>query len=123
MKEKGFSLIEVLISLFIFIFILTSLLYLMTTCFLLKRKSEVNFLSSKVAMQKLEYLKSMSFESEILEQGIYKEEVVLQSHKRTYIRKWNILELSPSLKRVEIQAWDKNLPEKKTEFILYISKN
>ena len=123
MREKGFSLIEVLISLFIFSFTLISLLNLVTTCFLIKRKSETNFLSSKIIMEKFEYLKSVPFESEILKQGIYEEEVVLQSYRKTYIRRWKILDLSENLKRIEIQVWHKNQSAKKTEFVLYISKN
>ncbi|MCP2520050.1 prepilin-type N-terminal cleavage/methylation domain-containing protein [Candidatus Aminicenantes bacterium AC-335-K20] len=123
MKEKGFSLIEVLISLFIFIFILISLLSLTTTCLFIKRNSEINFLSSKITAEKLEYLKSMPFENVALKPGIYREELVLKSHKKIYIRKWKISNLSSNLKRIEIQVWEKNHPERKVEFLLYISKD
>jgi len=123
MREKGFSLIEILISLFIFSFTLFSLLSLITTCFLIKRKSETNFLSSKIIMEKFEYLKSVPFESEILKQGIYEEEVVLQDYRMTFIRKWRVLDLSKNLKIIEIQVWEKNHSARKTEFVLYISRN
>ena len=123
MREDGFSLIELLISFCLLLIFITSSLLIVMNSLLIKRKSELNFLYTRIAINKLEYLKSRSFESEVLKPGVYEEELEISNINVKFKRRWKISKLSQNLKRIELEIWQKNHPEKKTEFILYISKN
>ncbi|MFQ6084094.1 MAG: hypothetical protein ACE5WD_12165 [Candidatus Aminicenantia bacterium] len=122
MDKKGFSLIEVLISSCLLLLVTLASLQILLTSLLIKKKAEINFLATRIAYQKLEYLKSFPFESDTLKEGSGEEEVILPGFKGKYRRRWQISDVSPSLKKIEIKAWLENSSRKKTELILYLSK-
>jgi len=120
---KGFTFIEVIISLFLLSFLILSTTQLILHSILIKNKSDNSLISAEIAASKLEYLKSLPFESEELKEASCTEIIEKGWAKKTFCTIININDVSLNMKEIEIESFAENCPEKKTRLILFISRH
>ncbi len=121
-KNHGFTLVEVLISASIVILLLMGLTQLIIHSLLVKRLSDYRINSAVLASSKLEYFKSLPFESDNLKEGCDEESVKEASLNIAYHREWEIQEISSSMKKIEMECFCEHNPKRKIRLILYICK-
>jgi hypothetical protein len=78
--------------------------------------------SAQLASSKLEYFKSLPFESEELMEGSDEELVKGTSLKTVFRRKWDIQVISSGMKKIEMECFSEQSPKRKIRLILYICR-
>jgi Tfp pilus assembly protein PilV len=122
MKLRGFTLIELLISFTIIIILVMGAAQLTIHSLFVKRRSDIAVRSAELASSKLEYLKALQFESEELGQGFSVDQLKDSAGSENYQRKWQIDEVSPRLKRIEIECSSESCPKKGVRLVLLCSR-
>ena len=122
-QQRGFTLVEVLISFALVFILITGTAQLTVHSFLIKRRADCNLRIAQLASSKLEYLKSLPYESDELKQGFQMESVRGEGLLETFWREWRIQDISSSMKRVEIETFSENYPQKNLRMVLFISKD
>jgi Tfp pilus assembly protein PilE len=126
MKEKtnnrGFTLVEFLISFTLVTLLLTGTVQLAIYALLVKRNAELNFKIAEQASSLLEYFKSLPYESEALKDCSIEEAIKEEDSSETFIRKWKIEEISHHLKKIELEVTSEKYSQKKIRLVLYISR-
>lgn len=121
-NRQGFTLVEFLISFVLTSLLITGIAQLAIHALLIKRSADLNLTSSELVSSKLEDLKSLSFESDEMKEGQYKETLTTENTHEPWVREWRIQDISPSLKRIEIHCFSQNRPFKKIRLILLLSR-
>lgn len=122
-SRKGFSLIELTISSCIVIFLCLGMAQIVSHSLLIKRRSDSRVLSAELASSKLEYFKSLYYESDELKKGTGKEIQYIQSHPEPFYLSWTIQEIPWHLKRIEVECYSENFPQNKAQLILILSRD
>lgn len=122
MGKPGFSLIEFLISLTLFTIVIMSTAQVIIYSFLVKRQADINLHLTRLASFKLEYFKSLPYESLELGEGQGIDSLKEEDSQEIFHRKWEICEISSSLKMIKIEIFSKNNPQKKVRLALFLSK-
>lgn len=122
MKAKGFSLVEVLISFALLIFLLIGTAHLTLHALLIKKKAEENLKIAKLIALKLESLKAKSFEDQALKEGTY-EETVESNGKEKFRLVWAIEDIHPRLKRVRMEIYPEIQPQRKSQLVFILSRD
>lgn len=120
---QGFTLIEVLISFFLIMILILGMAQLTFHSILVKRRSDYSVKSAELASSKLEYFKSLSYESEELREGSEIEILEANNPKGRYRREWKIQDISPDMKKIEMECNFENCPEKKAQIVLFLSRD
>lgn len=120
--NPGFTLIEVLVSASVIILLLMSLAQLTIHSLLVKRISDYRINSAELASSKLEYFKSLPFESEKLAEGSDEETIEKEDQKGFYRSQWSIQDISPEMKKIEIECFYESSPERNIRLILFMSR-
>jgi len=118
----GFSLLEFLISLSIITFLITGTAQLIIHSFFVKRQVEINLKMAELASLKLEYFKSLPYESGELKESHGIESLRTQWSQESFQREWRIQDISSNLKKVEIEIYSESHPHKKVRLVLFISR-
>ena len=121
--RKGFSLIEVLISLVIITFLILATAQLTLYSLQVKRRSDCSLNAAELASAKLEYFKSLPYESDELGSGSRSEVIKGSSSPETFRREWDTQAVSSSMKKIEIACYSANIMEKKAHLILFLSRD
>ena len=122
-KRKGFSLIEVLISFLIITFLILTTAQLTLYSLQVKRRSDCSLNAAELASAKLEYFKSLPYESDELGSGPQSEVIEGSSSPETFRREWDIQSVSLSMKKIEVACYSANFMEKKAHLILFLSRD
>jgi prepilin-type N-terminal cleavage/methylation domain-containing protein len=122
-NQRGFTLVEVLVSLALVFILITGTAQLTIHSLLIKRRADCNLRTAELASSKLEYLKSLPYESDELKEGFRMESVRGEGLLETFWREWRIQDISSSMKSVEIEIFSENYPQKKLRMVLLISKD
>lgn len=120
-KCKGFSFIEVLLAMALISFLLAGTAELVIRSISLRKKAEVNLELAALASSKLEFLKSLPYESSELQATSYNE-ILEGRFPEVYLREWIIEDISSNLKRIGLTVYPENHPEKTLRISLYLSK-
>ena len=118
----GFSLIEVLISLTITACLVIGITQLTLHSLTAKKHSDESMISAEIASSKLEYLKSVPFESEEMRKDSEKEILNINRIQGKFLREWRIKKTSETLKRIEIDGYAENSRPKKASLVLIRSR-
>ncbi len=89
----------------------------------IKRNADLNMKTAELASSFLEYIKSLPYDSDMLEEGSGEESIQEEGSLETFIRQWNVTDIAPNLKRIEVECFSENRRFKKTRLVLYISKD
>jgi len=122
MRKQGFGLLEFLISFTLLTFVITATAQVVIHSFFVKRQAEINSEIAELASLKLEYFKSLPYESEELSNSQKSESLKGNSSPQNYTRKWKIQDVSSNMKRVEIEVFSQSQPHKKARLVLFISR-
>jgi prepilin-type N-terminal cleavage/methylation domain-containing protein len=122
MKKKGFSLIELLISMALIFFLLTGMAELLIFSCAAKKKADFHLTAASMACSKLEYLKSLPFESPELEQGRHVESINDNLSAEVFLQEWKVLDLTEDMKKIVLKISSPNNRNKEAAFILLISR-
>lgn len=121
-RKKGFSLIELLCAFtLVTIFILGTAQLIIYSLFI-QSNTNSRLQAVELAKTKLEYFKSLPYESELLENGEKEEIITKKINSKSYVLKWNIQDITGDLKQVEIECYASNQPKRKTLLMLYLSR-
>ncbi|MBS3818471.1 hypothetical protein KGY73_03060 [bacterium] len=117
---SGFTLIEVLISFSLIIFLLMGMAQLILYSLRIKTRTDCGLISTQLASSKLATLKSLPFEGlrECSKKEIIKEE---RTHKDYHI-KWKIQEMDSTMKKIEITCYTESFVPKKAQLVLFLCK-
>lgn len=122
MNQKGFSLVELLISFVLIAILTTGTAQLAVHSLLVKRRADCNFISAELASSLLEYFKSLPYESDELKEGFLKESAGGEGILGTFWKEWWIQDLSPNMKRIEIESYAESGSQKKVRLALLLSR-
>jgi prepilin-type N-terminal cleavage/methylation domain-containing protein len=121
-RQNGFTLLELLISFAIVVILLLGAAQLTLYSLHVKKTSDCSLESAEWASDKLEYLKSLPFESEDLEECSAVEMIQSQRSKNIFQRTWVISDISLNIKRIEVECYSTCCIPKKTRLVLFYSK-
>ena len=122
MSERGFSLVEVLLSLFLVSFFIMGTAQLIIQALVVRKKAEKNLRISELLTSKLEQLNALPFERKELEEGSASEAVVEGGREEKFWRIWRIDDLTSGMKRVEIEIFSENHPQQRTYLVFFLSQ-
>lgn len=120
--RQGFTLIEVLISFFIVMVLILGMAQLTIHSIFIKKRSDYSVKSAELASSKLEYFKSLPYESEELKEGSEIEILEANNPKGRCRREWKIQDVTADMKKIEMECYFENCPEKKARVVLFLSR-
>lgn len=120
--QKGFTLVEFLVSFTLVTILIISTIQLTINSLFVKRRADCNIRSAELVSSMLEYLKSLPYENDELREGLHVEHLKGENILGTFRREWKIQDVSPDIKRIEIESFSESYPQKKTRVILYLSR-
>jgi len=118
----GFTLVELLIAFALITFLISGTAQLTMHSLLAKRRADYNLRCAELAASKLEYFKSLAYEGDELKEGVQTEIIKEEGTQQTFLMEWKIQNTSLNMKRIEMEIYFKNYPQKKTQIILLLSK-
>lgn len=125
MKEKsqlGFTLLELLIAFAIVAILLLGAIQLTCHSLYVKRTSDCSLESAELASDKLEFLRSLPFESKELEENSSVERIQSQRGNDVFMREWTISDISPDMKEIEVMCYSESCGHKITRLVLFYSR-
>jgi Tfp pilus assembly protein PilV len=120
-KEQGFTLLELLVSFVLVILLITATAQLTIHSLLIQKRADCNLRTAELASSKLEYLKSLPYESDELKEAVLTESIEEGSFN-TYQREWRIEEVASNMKKIEIKCFAQSCPSKNIKLILFLSR-
>jgi hypothetical protein len=102
--------------------LLTGTVQLTIHSLLVKRNADINLKTVELASSLLEYFKSLPYESEELKEGLQSETFREEGSLETFRQEWRVGNISPNLKRIEVECYSEKHPLKKIRLVLYLSK-
>ena len=121
-NQQGFTLVEFLVSFTLVTLLITGTVQLTIHTLFIKRNADLNMKTAELASSFLEYLKSLPYESDVLKVGSREESIKEGGSLETFIRQWNVTDIAPNMKRIEVECFSENRCFKKTRLVLYLSK-
>jgi len=122
MQKNGFSLIELLISSTLILFLIGGTVQLLGLSAAAKRSAEFHFRAARLTSSRLENLKSHPYEGPDLEAGVHEEIMIDPSSKEEYRLAWSIEDLDGNLKKVVLELASAIKPQRKSIFCLLICR-
>lgn len=122
-NQRGFTLVELLVSFALVFILITGTAQLTIHSLLVKRRADSKLGTAELASSKLEYLKSLPYESDELKEGFQVESVKGEGFLEIFWREWRIQDISSNMKRVEIEIFSEIYPQKKLRMVLFISRD
>jgi prepilin-type N-terminal cleavage/methylation domain-containing protein len=120
MNKSGFSLIEMIISSALILFLFSGVAQLMISSLVAKRNAEFYLAAASLAISKLEYFKSLPFEDPALTKGEYFEATRSGISKEILLSNWSIGDANEGMKKVVIKISRQNAPQKRVAFMLLL---
>ncbi len=121
-NRPGFTLVEFLVSFTLVTLLLTGTVQLTIHSLLVKRNADLNLKTAELAISLLEYFKSLPYESEELKEGFQSEIFQEEGSLEAFRQEWRVENISPNLKRIEVECYSEKHPLKKIRLVLYLSK-
>jgi len=122
MKKTGFSLIELLISSSLILFLITGTAQLLGLSLTAKRNADFHFLAARLASSRLEQLKSLPHDSEVLKAGVHEEVISDPSSPEVFRIAWRVEDKDENSKKVVLEFFSQNKPKRKAVFCLLLSR-
>jgi len=119
--RRGFSLIEVLITLALVSFLLTGMAGLLLRSIQAKKAADEHLQRAGLLSSKLESFKSLSFESEGLRAGEYQEEIEGAPGEATALAEWRIEDRGFNSKRIDLRIALQSRLERRLRAVLLVS--
>lgn len=121
--RRGFSLIEVMVSLGLVSFLILGTAHMLTTAIQIRMRCDRMSRSSEAAAAFLSRLKALPFESPSLEESSGEKHFQNPKDSVPYVLRWTVTDISERMKQVDVTCFAQDLPQKKAHLILYISRD
>ena len=122
MEKKGFSLIELLISSSLILFLVAGTAQLLGLSLTAKRNADFHFRAARLASSRLELFKSLSHDNPELEAGTHEEVIIDPSSPESLRIAWRVEDLDKNLKKVVLEFFSPNKPRRKAVFCLLLCR-
>jgi prepilin-type N-terminal cleavage/methylation domain-containing protein len=122
MKKKGFSLIELLISSSLILFLITGTAQLLGLSLAAKRNADFHFRAARLASSRLEHLKSLPHDGAELEAGVHEEDISDPTSPESCRITWRVEDLDQNLKKVVLDFYSPSKPQRKAVFCLLLCR-
>lgn len=122
MKKKGFSLIELLISSTLILFLIAGTAQLLGLSLVAKRNADFHFRAARLASSRLEHLKSLPHDSADLKAGGHMEDITDPTSPESYRIAWRVEDLDQDLKKVVLDFYSPDKPRRKAVFCLLLCR-
>ncbi|MFW6140885.1 MAG: type IV pilus modification PilV family protein [Acidobacteriota bacterium] len=119
-KQKGLTLIEVMISLFIFAVLILGTSQLMIHSIIVQERCQNRITSLELSANKIEIFKSLSFDHPDL--GKKSHEEIIETRNKNFLLSTTIQEISPDIKRIIVSCSRHNKKDKEITLAVYISR-
>ena len=120
--NKGFSLIELLISSSLILFLIAGTAQLLGLSLLAKRNADFHFRAARLVSSRLESLKSLSHDSPDLKAGAHEDVIVEPSSSETFRIVCRVEDRDQNLKKVVLEFFSPNKPRRKAVFCLLLCR-
>jgi prepilin-type N-terminal cleavage/methylation domain-containing protein len=120
--DQGFTLLELLISFAIVSILLLGAAQLTLHSVHVKMTSDCSLESAELASDKLEYLKSLFFESQELKESSHVERIRSQKREDVYVREWTVLDVAPDMKKIEVVCYSESCAQRRARIVLFYSR-
>lgn len=120
-KQKGLTLIEVMISLSIFAVLILGTSQIMIHSLIVQERCQNRLASLELAVNKIEIFKSLSFDHPDLGKKS-QEEIIETRNKKKFSLSTTIQEISPDMKRIIVSCSRHNKKDKEISLAVYISR-
>jgi len=120
-KQKGLTLIEVMISLSIFAVLILGTSQLMIHSLIVQERCQNRLTSLELATNKIEIFKSLSFDHPDLNRNSH-EEIIETRNKKKFSLSTTIQDISPDMKRIIVSCSRHNKKDKEIRLAVYISR-
>jgi len=121
-KSKGLTLIEVMISLFIFAVLILGTSQVMIHSILVQNRCQNRLTSLELAVNKIETFKSLNFDHPELKKGSREDEITQGKNQKKFYLNTNIQEISPDIKRIIVGCSSQKKQAGKVTLAVYISR-
>jgi prepilin-type N-terminal cleavage/methylation domain-containing protein len=121
-RQRGFTLLELLISFTIVSILLLGAVQLTLHSMFVKRASDCSLESAELASDKLEYLKSLPFDSPELLESFNAERIESQRRADFFKRQWAISDVSSEMKKIEVECYSESCVKRKARIVLFYSR-
>lgn len=114
--------IELLISSSLILFLIMGIAQILIFSLAAKRTADSHFTAARRASAKLEEFKSLSFDDENLQAGMYEENITDPSSPDTFSIRWRIQDIDEGLKKVVLAIYPQHQPQRRTAFCLLLCR-
>ncbi|MFZ2053341.1 MAG: prepilin-type N-terminal cleavage/methylation domain-containing protein [Candidatus Aminicenantales bacterium] len=121
-RKHGFSLIELLISSALILFLITGTAQLLIFSLAAKRTADSHFTAVRRASSRLEELKSLPFDDEELEAGTHQEDIADPASPEKYRIAWRVEDIEENLKKIVLEVHPQGKPQRRTAFCLLLCR-
>ena len=122
MRQRGFSLIELLISASLVLILIAGTAQLLIFSLTATRTADSHFTAVRRAASWLEELKSLPFDDGSLEAGSHEEEISDPASPEKFTILWRTEDIDESMKKIVLAIHPRGKPEKRTAFCLLLSR-
>jgi prepilin-type N-terminal cleavage/methylation domain-containing protein len=122
MKNRGFSLIELLISSALLLVLIIGTAQLLGLSLAAKRNGEFQLRATRAASSRLEGFKSIPYESAALEAGNHEEHVHDPAFPGRYRIVWRVEDPDEDLKKITLEFLSVDKPRRKASFCLLLCR-
>lgn len=122
MNKSGFSLIEMLISSALILFLVSGVAQLIISSLAAKRNAEFHLAAASLATAKLEHLKSLPFEDPALTKGEYSEAAGTGFSKEILWSEWSVGDIDEGMKKAVIKISRQNDSRKRVALVLLLCR-
>ena len=119
--RAGFTLIELAVASSLILFLILATGQMILRSILSRQESDRAQVSAGLVSDKLEFLKSASFGDPDLT-GFHEETVSAGHPPQPYLRRWEVADASPQLKKIVMECFPLGKPGKRTRAALYVSE-
>jgi prepilin-type N-terminal cleavage/methylation domain-containing protein len=122
MRRRGFSLIELLISSSLILFLITGTAQLLIFSLAAKRTADAHFTAVRRASSRLEEFKSLAFDDESLNAGSHEEEIADPASSDKFMIRWRVEDIDENLKKIVLAIHPQGKPQRRTAFCLLLCR-
>jgi prepilin-type N-terminal cleavage/methylation domain-containing protein len=119
---RGFSLIELLISSSLILFLIAGTAQLLIISLVAKRTADSHFTAVRRASSRLEELKSLAFDDESLNAGSHEEEIADPASSDKFTIHWRVEDIDENLKKIVLAIHPQEKPQRRTAFCLLLCR-
>jgi len=120
-EQRGFSLIEVLMTMALVSFLLTGMAELLLRSIQAKKAADEHLQRAGLLSSKLESFKSLPYESEGLRAGEYQEEIEGAPDEAAALAEWRIEDRGLNSKRIDLRIALQKRPDRRLRAVLLVS--